>query len=51
MIDGREYMLAGRVSDRGIAMDQRDELLKRWTLVRIIRLSDWDFMLYVHGAR
>lgn len=50
-IDGREFLLAGRKSDKEGAERERDALRHSWERVRIVKLSDWDYMLYVHGAK
>jgi hypothetical protein len=50
-IDGREYLLGGRVSTKEQAISERADLLRDWSRVRIIKRNDWDYMLYVHGWR
>lgn len=48
-IDGQEFILCGRELSKENAQKVRKVLLERWAKVRIIKLADWDFMLYVHG--
>jgi hypothetical protein len=48
-IDGREYLLAGRVSSKAAAQHEAEALRTRHASVRIIKLWAYDFMLYVHG--
>lgn len=49
-IKGQEYLLNGRYADRQQALDIAAEMRgKWWHKVRVVKLSDWDFMIYVHG--
>lgn len=50
-IGGREYLLCGRVDSKEHAGSEAADLRKYWAHVRIIKLSDWDYMLYVHGRK
>ena len=50
-IGGREYLLAGRTVSRERAEIYRVALQSTWNSVRIVKLSDWDFVLYVHGLK
>jgi hypothetical protein len=50
-IDGREYLLCGREFTKEKAKQEKAALLASWERVRIVKLSDWDFMLYVHGSK
>ena len=49
-IDGQEYLLCGRTSERDAAERQAKALKSSWSRVRIIKLNNWDFMIYVHAA-
>jgi hypothetical protein len=51
IINGREFLLCGRASSKESAEQHKRSLRDGWTLVRIVKMSDWDFMLYVHGAK
>jgi hypothetical protein len=51
MIEGREYLLGGRTTDKDKASAERRQLLKEWERVRIIKLCLVDYMLYVHGRK
>lgn len=49
-IGGKEFLLAGREVSKFDAQVARIDLLRSdWERVRIIKLSDWDYMLYAHG--
>lgn len=50
-IDGREYLLCGRAESKTAALEARKALLASWDKVRIVKVWDYDFMLYVHGAK
>ena len=50
-IDGQEYMLSGRYSDQQRAIDTAKYLRKSWLKVRVIKLWEFDFLIYVHGAK
>jgi hypothetical protein len=50
-IDGREFLLCGRESSREDAERAKKTLRDSWERVRIVKLNNWDFMLYVHGGR
>lgn len=49
MIDGKEFLLAGRTNSKESAKSEKAALLKSHAIVRIIKLNDWDFMIYIHG--
>lgn len=49
-IDGREFLLAGRKSRKEDAKQEAAALRASWAQVRIVKLNDWDYMLYVHGG-
>jgi hypothetical protein len=49
-IGGKEYMLAGRCDSKKRAKEQAAALRESWASVRIVKLWDYDFMLYVHGG-
>ena len=51
MIDGQEYLLCGRYTDKEQAARAKAALLHSWLKVRIIKLSNWDYLLYVHGSK
>ena len=51
MINGQEYMLNGRYSDKEQAQKAADELRYSWSKVRVIKLWECDYMIYVHGAK
>lgn len=51
MIDGKEYMLAGRTSDKERAQSEAQSLRRSWSSVRIIKIWEYDYMLYVHGRK
>ncbi len=48
-IKGREYLLCGRAPNREAARVQALSLATQWKSVRIIKLWEYDFLLYVHG--
>lgn len=50
-IGGREYLLAGRTTSRERAEQERTALQNTWQSVQIVKLCDWDFMLYVHALK
>jgi hypothetical protein len=50
-INGQEYLLCGRHGCKEFAEREAMYLRKSWLKVRIIKRHNWDFMLYVHGAR
>ena len=50
-LGGREFLLCGRVSSRAAARFEQEHLRLEWDRVRMIKLSDFDFMLYVHGRK
>jgi hypothetical protein len=50
-IDGKVYLLCGRTADCDDAHRRAAQLKAEWNKVRIIKLNDWDYMLYVHGAK
>lgn len=50
-IQGREFLLAGRCSDKAKAVIERNALRNSWERVRIIKLWQYDFLLYVHGGK
>lgn len=50
-IKGQEYMLAGRCDSKTLASHMKRMLLLKWNKARIIKLWDYDFLLYVHGAK
>lgn len=50
-IDGREYLLCGRADSKEGAQSQARALRASWFSVRIVKLWEFDFMLYVHGRR
>jgi hypothetical protein len=49
-IGGREFLLAGRAYNREDAQRGARGLRHSWRLVRIVKRSEWDYMLYVHEA-
>lgn len=49
-IRGQEYLLNGRYSDKTKAIEAAADLRKSWLKVRIIKLWDYDFLVYVHGS-
>ena len=51
MIAGREFLLAGRTDSKERATADAKALRQEWERVRVIKLRDWDFMLYAHGRR
>lgn len=50
-INGREYLLCGRYSSKVAAQSAAESSRERWYQVRIIKVNQWDFMIYVHGAK
>lgn len=50
-IKGREYLLSGRYCSKAEARSAAVHTRKRWESVRIIKLWDCDYMIYVHAAR
>lgn len=48
---GREFLLCGRKSDKEDAVSEKRALLHSWERVRIVKLNDWDYMLYVHARK
>lgn len=50
-INGQEYLLCGRVDSKERAVQQATALRTEWAKVRIIKLWEYDFMLYVHGRK
>lgn len=49
-INGQEYMLCGRTSERDAAQREAKSLRSSWSKVRVIKISNWDYMIYVHGG-
>ncbi len=49
MIEGQEYLLCGRCSSKESAIREAEALRKTHIKVRIIKVWDCDYMLYVHG--
>jgi hypothetical protein len=50
-IDGQEYLLCGRYNDKDSASRAAKINREDWERVRIIKLNDWDFLIYVHGRK
>jgi len=50
-IDGREYLLCGRESNKEHAQWHATALREQWERVRIVKLNDWDYLLYVHARK
>lgn len=50
-IGGKEFLLGGRVSDKAAATSEAKALRASWEQVRIVKLSSFDYMLYVHGCK
>jgi hypothetical protein len=50
-IDGQQYMLNGRYDSRERALCEAKEARQYWLKVRIIKVWEHDFMLYVHGRK
>jgi len=48
-IQGKEYLLAGRVNSKENALKAKQSLLKKWQSVRIIKYWQYDYGLFVHG--
>jgi hypothetical protein len=48
-IDGREYLLYGRYSDRDLASQAVKNARGNHISVRLVKLSNWDFLIYIHG--
>lgn len=51
MIGGREYLLCGRVGSKEAATSAARSLRREWMRVRVVKLNDWDYMLYAHGRK
>lgn len=45
-INGKYYLLAGRVSSKESAMSEAHAIRKQGKLARIIKLHDFDYMIY-----
>lgn len=45
-IGGKFYLLAGRTGSKQWAESEAAEIRRRGNLVRIVKLSEWDFMIY-----
>lgn len=50
MINGQEYILAGRCSNKESAKKQAEAVRTRYQKVRIIKILDYDYMIYAHAA-
>ena len=50
-IGGREFLLAGRKADKKSADRESNALRTGWTLARIVKRHDFDYMIYVHGRK
>ena len=48
-IKGQEFIICGRAFTKDSARTEKQSLLKEWSQVRIIKLNDNDYALYVHG--
>lgn len=48
MIDGREYLLAGRVSNKESAQDEARRIRARGRLARIVKVNTFDWKIYQH---
>lgn len=48
-IDGQEYLLAGRCSSKQSAISEAIELRRFHSKVRIIKVWEFDYLVYVHG--
>jgi hypothetical protein len=49
-IGGREFLLAGRTTNKESADRESSALWSGRTLVRVINRHDFDYMIYVHGS-
>lgn len=48
-IGGREFLLCGRESDKVRAQSVAKVLRGEYMIVRIVKIWECDYMLYVHG--
>ena len=47
-INGKEFLLAGRVDNKLAAQNEKQALQKDWKYVRIIKYWKYDYALFVH---
>ena len=50
-IQNREFIIAGRANNLDSATAEKKALLKQWSQVRVIKLKNYDYALYVHGYK
>ena len=50
-INGKEFLLAGRVDNKLDAENEKRALKKDWQYVRIIKYWKYDYALFVHNFK